>query len=153
MTAHRPEPDVERLLDRLDGSGSDLEWKAVLELRSRLGGSLPDRLLPRYLLAKRWPVRSSCVYHAVRYAKTSNAAVDLALLAVKDKSKVVRYEACMLLACSQRKDILPRLRDLLATTNEDTKADLLAAIDAIESQNQNFFVDPEHSGMITLNVR
>ena len=129
MTSHCTDHDVEQLLDRIDGSGSDEEWKAVFELRSRLGENLPDRLLSRYRLAKQWSVRSSCVYHAVRYAKASDTAVELALLAIKDKAKVVRYRACMLLACSQRKGLLPRLQDLIANTPEDTKADVLAAIE------------------------
>jgi hypothetical protein len=59
----------------------------------------------------------------------------------------------MLLACSQRKALLPRLRDLLPGVVEDTKADLLAAIDAIESQNQDYFVDRDHSGLTTLTIR
>lgn len=153
MTSKLTEHDVEQLLDRLDGSGSDEEWSAALELRSRLGGSLPERLLSRYRQAKKWPTRSSYVYHAVRYAQDSDAAIELALLAVKDKAKVVRYRACMLLACSQRKELLPKLHDLLAQVAEDTKADLLAAIDAIEVQNHNYFVDRDRSGLTTLTVR
>jgi hypothetical protein len=150
---HDTDQDMERLLDGIDGSGTDKEWKAVFELRARLGNDLPDQLLSRYRQAKKWQVRSSCVYHAVRYAKDSGRAVELALLGVKDKARVVRYRACMLLACSLRNDLVPTLRALVAAAPEDTKADLLAAIDAIESQNQNYFVDRDHSGMTTLNVR
>jgi hypothetical protein len=153
MSAHHTDQFVERLLDCLDGSGSDEEWKAALELRARLGKDLPDQLLSRYRQARKWQVRSSCVYHAVRYAKDSDAAIELALLGVKDKARVVRYRACMLLACSLRKELVPTLRVLLAAVPEDAKADVLAAIDAIESQNQNYFVDRDHSGMTTLNVR
>jgi hypothetical protein len=142
--------DLEQYLDRLDGSGSDDEWGAALELHSRLGNMLPSRLLGRYRQAKKWSIRSSCVYHSVRYARDSDAAVELALLAVRDKAKVVRYRACMLLACSQRMELLPRLRDMLMELPADTKSDLMASIDAIESQNVNYFVDRDHSGMITL---
>lgn len=152
MTAQNTEHNAEGLLDRLDGSGSDDEWNAALELRSLLEDRLPDQLLTRYKQAKKWPVRSSCVYHSVRYAKTSDAAVELALLALKDRSQVVRYRACMLLAYSQRKELLPRLRGLLAELHEETKVDVLAAVDAIESENQDYFVDRDHSGMMTLNI-
>lgn len=153
MTAQSTDHNVEALLDRLDGSGSDDEWNAALELRSRLGDCLSDKLLIRYQMAKKWSVRSSCVYHSVRYAKNSDAALELALLAIKDKSQVVRYRAFMLLACSQRKELLPRLRGLVAGLPEDTKADALAAIDAIESENQDYFVDRGHTGMTTLIIR
>ena len=153
MTHERNEHGIEQLLDRLDGTGSDDEWSAALELRTRLGKDLPDLLLSRYRHAKKWATRSSCVYHAIRYANDSDAAVELALLAINDRAKVVRYRACMLVACSQRKDLLPRLRRLLTDVENDTKADLLAAIDAIESQNHNYFVDRDHSGMTTLTIR
>jgi hypothetical protein len=153
MTPQPKEKDVERLLSKLDGSGSDEEWNAVVELRSLLGDNLPDRLLALYRRAKKAADRSSYVYHSVRYARRSDAAIELALLAVRDKAKVVRYRACMLLACSQRKELLPTLRDLLSDVVADTKADLLAAIDAIESQNQDYFVDRDHSGLTTLSVR
>lgn len=153
MTPQPRNVDIEQLFGKLDGSGSDEEWNAVVELRSLLGENLPDRLLHLYGQAKAAATRSSYVYHSVRYARQSDAAVKLALLAVRDRAKVVRYRACMLLACSQRKSLLPILRDLLAVVVADTKADLLAAIDAIESQNQDYFVDRDHSGLTTLTVR
>jgi len=152
MTSQPTNSDVERLLDKLDGSGSDEEWSAVVKLRSLLGDSMPDRLLALYHQQTKAAARSSYVYHSVRYARKNDAAVTLALLAVRDKSKVVRYRACMLLACSQRKALLSTLRELLPNVAADTKADLLAAIDAIESQKQDYFVDRDHSGLTTLTV-
>jgi hypothetical protein len=153
MSSLNAEADIERLLDQLDGGGSEREWSAAIELRSRLGNTLPDRLLPRYRLAKKWSARSSHVYHAVRYASDSSAAIELALLALHDKAKVVRYRACMLLACSQKTELLPLLHDMVAGVPEDTKADLMAAIDAIEYQKVDYFVDRDHSGMTSLVVR
>jgi hypothetical protein len=58
----------------------------------------------------------------------------------------------MLLAYSQRPDVVPALEDQLAWAEEETRADILAAIDAIRCQNHNYFVDREHSGQITLNI-
>ena len=153
MTKQDSQCTVDELLERLDGSGSDSEWDAVFELRSRLGDQLPDQLLVRYQQAKKWQVRSSCVYHSVRYAGANESAITMALLALKDKSKVVRYRACMLLACSQRKDLLGRLQEEVSELPEETQSDVLAAIDAIESENQDYFVDRDHSGMVTLNIR
>ncbi len=57
----------------------------------------------------------------------------------------------MLLAYSQR-EVLPDLRAALAGAPKETQEDILAAIDAIESHNHNFFVDRDHSGMVTLTI-
>src|SRR5512145_2286641 len=101
---------IESLLQRLDGSGSDDEWAAAKELRT-FGNALPELLLRKYRAAREWRVRSSCVYHALRYARECEASVTLGREAIRDRSKVVRYRACMLLAYAQRKDSLPDLRE------------------------------------------
>ena len=143
---------VEDLLSRLDGSGSDEEWAAVMKLRER--EDLPRLLLERFRASRAWKARSSCVYHAVRYARQDADAVAIGKEAISDKSKVVRYRGCMLLAYSQRKDVLPTLRHALETTTDaEGNADLLAAIDAIEHENHNFFVDRKHSGKATMEIR
>jgi len=143
---------VEQLLDKLDGRGSDEEWEAVYKLREALGDSFPSYLLPRYRAARRAGERSSCVYHSIRYARESADAVELGRLAIQDRSKVVRHEGCLLLAYSLRKDVVPDLKAALEMADGETHADLAAAIDAIEHQNHNYFVDREHSGKITLNI-
>jgi hypothetical protein len=143
---------VEGLLSQLDGSGSDAEWSAVMKLRER--EDFPHLLLEKFRSSRAWKARSSCVYHAVRYARGDADALTIGKEALADKSKVVRYRACMLLAYSQRAEALPVLREALeATEDVEGRADLLAAIDAIESGNHNFFVDREHSGKATLEIR
>ncbi len=60
---------------------------------------------------------------------------------IADKSKVVCYRGCMLLAYSQKREVLPSLRHALEATDPERKADLSAAIDAIESENYNWLSD------------
>ena len=153
MTSPDGGDDIEALLDKLDGSGSDQEWSAVSKLRASLGDTLPSHLLRRFRTTRKWAARSSLVYHSVRYAAKSDSAIELALAATTDRSKVVRYRAFMLLACSQRKDLLPTVQKLEDVVPDDTKEDARAAADAIEAQNRNFFVDRDHSGQVTLNIR
>lgn len=152
MSQEPSDIEIESLLDRLDGSGSDNEWEAVEILRKGLGETLPTLLLNRFSVSSKWSQRASLVYHAIKYARQSEDAVKLGLLAVEDRSKIVRYRGCMLLACSLRKDIVSTLRHLSCAALGDTKADLLAAIDAIEHDNQNYFVDRDHSGLVELKV-
>jgi hypothetical protein len=143
---------LEFLLEKLNGSGSDEEYQAVNELR-KLGNEFPVYLLRKYRDSKKWKERSSCVHNSTRYAKESPQALELGLEALSDKSKHVRYLACLLLAWSLKKEVLPHLRArLVEETDDETLKDLKAAIDAIENQNSNYFVDRDHSGMVTLRV-
>jgi HEAT repeat protein len=136
------------LLDKLDGRGSDQEFNAIHEL-SKLGDRLPSVLLGRYRSAKKWQVRCSCVYHAISYSRDVDDAVQLGIEALSDKSKVVRYRSCMLLAYSLKKEALPALQEIkLKITDTETPANVNAAIDAIENQNSNFFVDRHHTGKV-----
>lgn len=144
---------TEILLDKLDSSSSDERHKAVRELRE-LGVSLPSLLLKKYRSSKKWQTRSSCVYHAIRNARDDEYAVKLGIEALSDKSKVVRYRACMLLACSLDKNSIPALRELeLRASDSETQENAHAAIDAIENQNSNYFVDRDHSGKVRLNFQ
>jgi len=141
---------IEALLSKLDGTGSDREYQAVKDLRS-LGARLPGLLLEKYRRSKKWQVRSAFVYQAVRYANEVEDAYQLGLEALVDRSKVVRYQACALLANSLRKDAIPALEEMaLNVTDSESVENARAAIDAIENQNVNYFVDRDHSGKMTL---
>lgn len=140
------------LLNKLDGSGSERELGAVAELRE-MDIDLPALLLEKYRISKRWQIRSSCVYHSIRYARSSRAAVELGIEALLDESKIVRYRACMLLAYSLCIDGLSYLKQIKERTScLETIANTEAAIDSIENNNSNYFVDREHSGKILLRV-
>lgn len=147
-----PTEAVLQLLDLLDGRGSDVEWRAVQSLSQRAGPRLPELLLRKYHSSRLAGPRSACVYHATKYARVSDEAVQLGLEALQDRSKVVRYRACGLLAYSQRPDLAAQLKTLLDVVPNASRADLLAAIDALEQGNHHFFVDRDHSGKIKWNV-
>lgn len=144
---------ITKLLGLLDGTGSDKERAAIQELKLQLGTALPEALKNHYGLSRGWQVRAACVFYCLAYARSSDAAIELGKLGVLDRSKVVRYRACMLLACSLDRELLPFLKEMHALAENETKTDLAAAIDAIENQNQNLFLDREHTGMVTLNVK
>jgi hypothetical protein len=145
--------DSERhLLQYLDGRGSDAEWSAAEALHQRFGARLPEVLLATYRSSRLAGPRSSCVYHATRYARVRDDAVQLGLEALQDRSKLVRHRACGLLAYSQRPNLAARLKTQIDAVSETSRADLLAAIDALERGSHHFFVDRDHSGKITWNV-
>ena len=141
--------EIEHSLNMLDGRGSDAEYEAVKALSS-LGGKFPELLLEKFRSSSKWGERASCVYHAIKYAKANDAAFQVGIEALNDKSKKVRYRACMLLAVAQRPEAIESLESLV--NDADSEDDARAAIDSIKNKNHNYFVDREHSGKITLNV-
>jgi hypothetical protein len=143
------ESEIQKALATLDGRGSKAEFDAVSRL-SALGDRFPVLLLEKYKRSGKLGQRASCVYHATKFARASTAAYQLGLEALRDRSKVVRYRACLLLSVAQRPEAIPSLKALVAS--DLSREDALAAIDALEHRNQHYFVDREHSGKLTLNV-
>jgi hypothetical protein len=124
----------------------------VEKLRQLSGDRLPTLLLEKYRAGGNADVRAACVFHATRYARTVDDAVQLGLEALFDRSNTVRYRACLLLAYSQVQRALPVLHKAKEKLPVQSRGDVLAAIDAIESGNHHYFVDRDHSGKVTLNV-
>lgn len=141
--------EISECLNYLDGRGSDQEYRAITRLKES-GIDLPSLLSKKYSESKKWGERASCVHHSIKYAKDSEDAYRLGIKALGDKSKVVRYRACMLLAVAQNTDALSHLEKLLG--DNSLKEDAVAAIDAIKNKNHNYFVDRDHSGKALLKV-
>ena len=118
---------------------------AALELRD-FGPAVVPALAAAYETTGRWQGRAALLFHAIRYARTSDAAVALGKRALTDRATIVRYRACGLLAYSLRRDVLPDLRPLLAHADAPTRADAAAAITAIERGNHHRFIDRDGSG-------
>jgi HEAT repeat protein len=142
--------DIDEKLALLDGRGADAEYDAVKAL-SVLGLEFPKLLLAKYRNSKKWGERLSCVYHASKYARASEDAYELAIEALADKSKRVRYQACLLLSVAQKFSSLEPLAALL--NDPESSEDAKAAIDAIKLKDHNYFADRDHSGMVKLNVQ
>lgn len=155
MSETKPErmAEAQALLQRLDGSGSQEEYDAVAQLRRLLGPELPRYLLETYRSSKKWQQRAACAFRALADARQSEDALTLGREAIRDRSKVVRYRAGMLLAWAQRPEVIPELRALLDEKGRGPETeDLAAALDALENRNPNYYVDRDHSGMVTLDV-
>jgi hypothetical protein len=116
-----------------------------------LGAAVVPYFLEAYPTARRWQQRASFLYAANRHCRTSPEAIALAVGALNDKSREVRYRACLLLACSLDASTLEALRAVGDHSDPRTREDVAAAIDAITSRNHNFFVDRTHSGKVTYN--
>src|SRR5262245_35484070 len=137
--------EIRALVLRLDTASARDEEEAWAPLRG-LGVAVVPHLLEAYRTFRKSQGRVSLVFHAIRYARTSEEAFRLGVEALSDKATLVRYRACGLLAYSLRPDAIPHLKSLLTHPDERTVEDAKAAIDAIESRNHHYFVDRDHSG-------
>jgi hypothetical protein len=121
---------------------ADAAWQKL----KTIGSDVVPFLAEAFPMTKKWQGRVALVFHCIPHARTSTAAFDLGLLALQDKSYMVRYRACGLLAYSLQTRAIPDLRRLLGHRDHRSVEDATAAIDAIENQNHHFFVDRTHSG-------
>ena len=84
----------------------------------------------------------------IKISRTSEDAFHLGIVALEDRSFMVRWRACGLLAYSQRRDALPALKQAARHEDERTQADARAAITAIKKKNHHLFVDRDRSGRV-----
>ena len=142
------EPEVRRQVEALDTTvtaDADRAWEALRPL----GAAVVPFFVEAFPRARRWQGRVAMVFHAIRYARESDAAFRLGMMALKDKSTMVRFRGCGLLAYALRQEALPALQELLGHADRRTVDDATAAIDAIRSRNHNYFVDRGHTGRVT----
>ena len=154
MGADADRQAIEGLLSRIDGTASEDDYAARKELAAlNLGSVLPTYLLPKFRREKHRTAREECLRLSLRCARDSEDAFLMALEGLKDRSWVVVHMACVLLAFSLRKDALPALRDLERSGRSDKHRERARrAIDAIENQNHNYFIDTEHTGKAFLSI-
>lgn len=139
------EAHIRALVARLDTANPSEEQAAWSALKP-LGEGVVPHLADHFPRARRWQQRVSLVFHSIPFARVSEAAYRLGLAALDDRSTLVRYRACGLLAYAQRRDAIPALDKLRAHSDARTVEDANAAIDALKRKNHHYFVDRTHSG-------
>jgi hypothetical protein len=144
--------EIRALVAQLNVSSVDAEERAWEQLRP-LGERIVPFLEEAFPRTKRWQGRLSLVFHSIPFARNSEAAVRLGVTALGDRSFMVRWRACGLLAYSQRRDALQALRALFTHADARTVEDAKAAVIAIESMNHHLFVDRQRTGRVFWDVR
>src|SRR6266852_4989156 len=102
------EDEICSLVARLDTKNNADREAVWQELRPLGEGVLPyfAEFFPK---AKRLEARRDIAFHSIRYARTNEIAFRIGLLAIADKSSIVRYRGCCVLAYSLRQDALSHL--------------------------------------------
>jgi hypothetical protein len=139
------EAQIKMFVRQLDTSDRVVEESAWTQLRP-LGATVVPYLAEFYPKAKKLESRRAIVFHAIKHARTSEAAFQLGVATLNDRASIVRYRACGVLAYSLRRDALSHLQALVGHKDKKTSDDARAAIDAIKHNNHHYFVDREHTG-------
>lgn len=135
---------IEDLVDAIVHGGSESEEASAA--LSHLGPRIVPFLARAFEKTRSWQGRTALMYHAIPFARVSEAAYELGVRGLSDRSYMVRYRACMVLAYSLRRDALPELRKHQEHGDRRTREDVARAIDAIVHGNHHYFVDTDHSG-------
>lgn len=143
--------EIAAKLDAMDVRGSDDGDAAWAQLRP-LGVGVVPHLRAAYPRFRTWQGRCALAYYATRYARISEDAFQLGLTAITDKSYMVRYRACGVLAYSLRKNALPVLEAAASDEKPLVASSALAARNAILAQNHHLFADWSLSGRTTWSV-
>ncbi len=109
--------EIERLVAACAGRGADAE-AAGAALRV-YGDRVVQFIAAEYRRSHTWEARSALLYYAIPHARTSEEAFRLGLEALHDRSYMVRYRACMILAYSLREDALRALEAIRSHGCED----------------------------------
>ena len=141
------EAEIRSFVARMDTAKAS-EQEAAWEQLRPLGEAVAPFLAEAFPGMKKWQGRVALVFHAVKFARTSEAAFRLGVLACQDRATRVRYRACGLLAYSQKREALPHLQALLRHEDPEAVEDARAAIDAIVRENHHYFIDRTHSGRL-----
>ena len=124
--------DVRARLSALD-KPTWREIEPAQEAVYRLGERIFPDALTVYPTLRGWRARAALVFAALSFARNHGDAVRLGLMALDDKSGHVRAHACMLLALSRRKDVVPALEALLSHPSDETRDHAARAIEDIRS--------------------
>jgi hypothetical protein len=124
------------------------ELDAAWVVADSMGNDLLALFAEAFPRIRRSEGRASIMRYVGRFSRESEVAFRMGTVAVRDRAYAVRHYGCALLAYSLRADALPILLSLIKHTDRRTVEDARAAIDAIKSENHNFFKDRDHSGKI-----
>lgn len=142
---------IEAAVDQLDQKNSRAIDEAWSELRP-LGYGVAPYLRAAFPRFRHSAGRCALVYYATRYARIGGDAAVLGLVALGDRSKVVRYRACGLLAYSLNTNALVPLAALRDDPDWHVRQASAAATFAIRERNHHLFVDRRGEGMTNWEV-
>jgi hypothetical protein len=139
-SAPRVLPTVDELVSGLDQKQDSEVGQAQNRLFLPYGIEvLIPRLMEAFGRIKSWRGRNVILFELIRFARKRPEVLQLALAGLKDAAFLVRMQSCIMLAYSQRKDMIPHLEQALSHKDKKTREHAAAAIEHIE--NKTVFYD------------
>ena len=137
------------ILEALDHRDGGLVGANHIRLCEKFG---LDQLAPYYVAAfpnaRNWVGRDEILFWVMKLARSRIDVVEVARLALNDRSWKVRYQACAILAYSLTRTAVPDLERLLQYRDERTRRDAAAAMKAILRRNHHLFADRDGAGNV-----
>jgi hypothetical protein len=91
-------------------------------------------LIPAYRKIKSWRGRNMILFNLIQFARARPEVLELALVGLNDKAFLVRMQSCIMLAYSQREDMIPHLEGILNHKDKKTRDYADAAISHIRGK-------------------
>ena len=140
-------PTVSEVLEKLDqrseseAGGNDLRLKKKYGLKK-----LVSVYVEAFPQIKNWAGRMHIMYSLPQFARSDKQVVEVARFGLNDRSRIVRYYACQVLAYSLDRESIPFLEAILDHADEKTRGYAADAIKAITKQNHHLWMDPNETG-------
>lgn len=134
---------------RLTRSFLDGALARAIEVRLKALGAMywPAALCEYYLSAKRAENREKVLGWAIYDVRASPSLWQMAVRALRDRSRFVRFRAHKMLAYALDQSALPILRSQLQTEfDPELRRSLAAAVLAIEKQDHHLYIDDKETG-------
>jgi len=128
-------PTIDELVEGLDKKRESDVGEAQNRLFNPYGvEKIISRLIAAFPKIKSWRGRNTILFELIRFARKRPEVLELALVGLKDPAYFVRMQSCIMLAYSQRDDMIPYLKEILSHKDKKTRRYAEAAIEHIRKR-------------------
>lgn len=110
---------------------------------AQFGDAIVPHCINHFRIQAQAEVRSDLLRFLIRYSRYRDDVVDVAIMALRDRSKVVRESACAVLAYSFADRTVETLQEIVGSGTQPTATSARNAILAISARNHNLYY-PRH---------
>jgi hypothetical protein len=114
-------------------------WTIRTLYLAQFGDAIVPHCIEHFHIQTQADVRSDLLRFIIRYGRHRNDVVDLAIVALRDRSKVVRESACAVLAYSFADRAIATLQEIVTSGKQPTATSAGNAILAISGRNHNLY--------------
>ncbi|MCA3003222.1 MAG: hypothetical protein ING68_03415 [Rhodocyclaceae bacterium] len=114
-------------------------WNIRTLYLAQFGDAIVPHCINHFRIQPQAEVRSDLLRFLIRYARDRDDVVALAIMALRDRSRVVRESACAVLAYSFADRAVATLQEIVDSGKQPTATSARNAILAISARNHNLY--------------